>query len=338
MREWRLTKPNEFKLYTNNKNPEQLGERGIFFEPELQSKPFVKVKLIKANLSCLDSAAFLGKGDFEYPIVPARSAVAYISEPYDSGLEQGRKVFLSPYDPDGKGNVKIRSYHTDGYLGDYVYVPTDSIYPIPEGVADDQVLFVEDIAMAINVLTKLDTQKGEYIVLYGASYQNILIAQAAIYYQSIAIIIDTNDERLELATNLGVYYTINAKNCDVFEKIVEITSGKMADKCICHIDINTNIDILINLLKNNGKIAIYGYDITCSNIRSDIAPAFNKNLQIIGVNNGMEHIHSAINMLANDIIKTDGLIESTTPFLNILEIMKASVGKTDYYKIAITFE
>ena len=176
MREWRLTKPNEFKLYTNNKNPEQLGERGIFFEPELPSKPFVKVKLIKANLSCLDSAAFLGKGDFEYPIVPARSAVAYISEPYDSGLEQGRKVFLSPYDPDGKGNVKIRSYHTDGYLGDYVYVPTDSIYPIPEGVADDQVLFVEDIAMAINVLTKLDTQKGEYIVLYGASYQNILIA------------------------------------------------------------------------------------------------------------------------------------------------------------------
>lgn len=338
MKEWRLTKSKEYKLFTSVKNSDNIGERGTFFEPEIPDKPFVKAKLIKASLSCLDINAFLGKGDFDYPMVPARSGVAYVSEPYDSDFEQGRKIFLSPYDPDGKGNIRIRSYNANGYLGDYVYVPIDSIYPIPEGVNDNCVLFVEDIAVAINVINKLKIQKGEYLVLHGASYQNIIIAQVAIYYQAIAIIVDTNDKRLELATNLGVYYTINADENTEKNKIIEITSGKMADKAICHLDIDTNIDRAIKLIKNGGKIAIYGYDITCNNIRTDITPAFNNNLEIIGVNNGMDYIHSAINMLANNIVKTEGLIESTAPFLNIMEIMKASVGKPNYNKIAITFE
>ncbi len=338
MREWRLTKSKEYKLYTTNKNSEQIGERDIYYEPVLPDKDFVKAKLIKANLSCLDIAAFLGKGDFEYPLIPSRSAVAYISESYDSGLEQGRKVFLSPYAPSSKGELKIRSYNTNGYLGDYVYVPLDSVYQIPEGIRDDDVLFVEDIAMAITVLNKLNIEKGEYIILQGASYQNIIIAQIAIYYQAIAIIVDTNDERLEVAANLGVYYTINVNDSEKMEKIIEITSGKMVDKAICHIDINTNIDDQITLVKDGGKIALYGYDITCKNIKTDITAVFNKNLEFIGIHEGMENIPSAINMLANGIVKTDGLIESTTPFLNILEIMKASVGKTNYYKTTITFE
>lgn len=339
MREWRLTKSKEYKLFTTNKNSEQASERGTYFEPVIPEKPFVKVKLIKANLSCLDLVAFLGKDEFEYPIVPARSGVAYISESYDSGLEQGRKVFLSPYDPDGKGNIKIRSYNSNGYLADYAYVPLDSVFPIPEGVSDDQVLFVEDIAMAINILSKLEIEQGEYIILHGATYQNILIAQVAIYYQAIAIIIDTNDERLEVATNLGIYYAINVSEEDELEKIIEITSGKMIDKAICHIDLNNNnLDAQIALLKKFGKIALYGYDMTCANIKIDAAPLFHKNLQIIGVHDGKDYIHSAINMLANGTVKTDGLIENITPFLNILEIMKASVGKTSYYKTAIIFE
>lgn len=338
MREWRLTKSMEYKLYTTNKNSEQQGERGTYFEPTLPDKPFVKVKLIKANLSCIDIAAFLGRGDFEYPIVPARSGVAYVSEPYDSNLEQGHKVFLSPYDPDGKGNIKIRSYNSNGYLSDYVYTPIDSIYPIPEGVKDNDVLFVEDIAMAITVLSKLEIEKGEYIILPGATYQNILVAQVAVYYQAIPIIIDTNDEKLEVAANLGIYYTINVNDCNAREKILEITSGKMADKSVCHIDNTTNIDKQINLLKFGGKVALYGYDLTCKNIHTDIAPVFFKNIEIIGILNGMENIPSAINMLANGVVNTDGLIENITPFLNILEIMKASVGKENYYKTAITFE
>ena len=338
MREWRLTKSKEYKLYTTNKTSEQIGERDIYFEPVVPDKPFVKVKLIKANLSCLDIAAFLGKGDFEYPLIPARSAVAYISESYDSNLEQGRKVFLSPYDQNSKGELKIRSYNSNGYLGDYAYVPLDSVYPIPEGVSDDEVLFVEDIAMAITILSKLNVEKGEYIILQGASYQNIIIAQIAIYYQAIAIIIDTNDERLELAANLGVYYTINVNDSEKMEKIIEITSGKMVDKAICHIDINSTLDDQIALVKNGGKIGLYGYDITCKNIRTDITPIYNKNLDFIGILEGKENIPSAINMLANGIVKTEGLIESTTPFLNILEIMKASVGKVPYYKTTITFE
>lgn len=338
MREWRLTKSKEYKLYTTNKDSKQLGERDVFYEPILPNKPFVKVKLIKASLSCIDTAAFLGKGDFEYPLVPARSGVAYISEPYDSGVEQGRKVFLSPYDTDEKGNFKIRSYNTNGYLADYAYVPIDSVYPIPEGVGDDQALFVEEIAIAINILSKLDVQKGEYILLHGASYQNILIAQVAIYYQAIAIIIDTSDERLEVAASLGVYYTINVNDSEKKAKIIEITSGKMADKVICHIDINTNLDSQIELCKNGGKVAIYGHDITCKNIRTDITALFNKNLEVIGVMDGKAYIPSAINMLANDIVKTIGLMEPSTPFLNILEIMKACVGKTNYYKINMTFD
>ena len=92
------------------------------------------------------------------------------------------------------------------------------------------------------------------------------------------------------------------------------------------------------MIKNGGKIALYGYDITCKNIRTDITPLFNKNLEIIGIHEGMANIHSAINLLANGVVKTDGLIEYTTPFINILEIMKASVGKINYYKSTITFE
>lgn len=338
MKAWRLTNTKEYKLYTTDSSATSATNQGIFFEPTQPEKPFVKVKLAKANLSCTDIECYLGKGKKNFPIIPARSGVALVSEPYDSGLEQGRKVFISPYDLDGKDSFKIRSYDTDGYLGDFMFVPLDSIYIIPEGVSDDQVLFVEDIAMCINTISKLNIERGEYIVMQGASYLNIIMAQIAIYYQAIPIIIDDNEDRLEIAENAGVYYTINTNESKVLSKIIEITSGKLADKIVFDTDLPSKINEQLSLLKKGGKVAFYGYNMTSTNINCDISIVLHKGLNFIGVNNGYNDISSAINMLANNIIKIDGLIESATPFMNIVEIIKASVDEKNYFKKVITFE
>lgn len=340
MKVWHITEAKNCKLLTSklevnsSTNEVVLSQDDDTFLVILPDEDFIKVKITKASISSSDVSSYLGNYG-HFPIVPSRSCLAQVSESTFSSFKQGQRLFLSPYHANNNGTFKTRSIDLDGYLGDYAYVPIRDVYTLPEGICDSAATFIEDIALAINVLEELEPERGEYIAIYGASYINIIIAQLAIYYQAIPVVIDIDEDRLTLAQNAGIYYTINTRTEAAEQKIVEITSGKLCNYLVFDADCFTMLDNLLNFVKSEGKICLTGYNKFIPTLKCDVAKIIAKQLTIVGVNNGFGSIPSAINMLANKIVKTDNLIEHESSLTEYPDLLKTLSTKSNFYKSII---
>lgn len=295
-----------------------------------------KVKIIRVGVCPSDVAIFSGKMEnVALPIVPTRIAVGLVSESNDMTLRKGQRVMLAPYTRYDNGSYSIVGMKENGYLADYVYAPLQNIYTIPDGLKDCDITFIEDIAMACNVIEKLDVDKTKYVMLYGCSSVNLIIAQLCIYYQAIPIIIDNDNARLSIAQDLGVYYCVNYVEEEVSQKIREITSGKLVDYFILDSDICEEVGRMLHYVHKNGKVAIMGYNTSIQSLKGDFSAIIKNNLTVYGINDGYGEIHTAINMLATGIVKVDKLVEQVVDLQDVQTVFSSLAKTKNYLKTII---
>lgn len=334
MKFWQFTDSRQFNMYqTDNEqfiNPDYPSTHIDSFDKVIENSNNVNVKVIKANLTPSDLSTYMGKCK-HYPLIPGRSAVAYISENNPS-FKQGERVYLSPYKTLDNGHINVAGVHINGYIGNYLCVDHNMVFTAPEGVSEDELLFTEDIALCINVLNKLNIEKGEYLLILGASYLNCILAQLAIYYQAIPVIIDNDARRLDSATQCGIYYTVDTTAEIASVKINDITAGKLMDKAVIDCDTFPNVDDIMPFIKFNGKIAIYGYNYFSKPLNCNLNRALTHELSIVGVHNGANEIHSALNILANKVLKLEYFIKNSIHFNEFIQGVKSAIDKTNYYK------
>lgn len=288
---------------------------------ELKSDGKVKIRVSSALLDNTDINLLKGNSKL-YPITPSHIAIGNVSEEYqDLGLKFGEKVLISPYIASEKSQdekvfiskiVETMGIDQDGFLADYVAVNRKNVFPLPDSVEDNQALFVEDIALGIKILSNLDVDKGETIVIIGGSSLSILLCQLAIYYQAIPILIDVDDARISIAGDMGVYYTINPTETDVLGQILSFTSGRMADYVIYDSSSNTALQPALQYCRKHGTIAIVGHNKTTASI--ELNKILEKQLKVVGINNGYGEIATAINLLATNSIDTSFIQTSSVKF------------------------
>ncbi|MCQ2409490.1 MAG: zinc-binding dehydrogenase [Clostridia bacterium] len=300
----------------------------------------VKVKISKALISSTDICALKDEG--MHILVPCHSAVGYVSESDTSLLKFGTRVVVSPFvevNDDGKKRVETMGVNRDGFLQDFINLPERNVYAVPEGLSikDEDVIFAEYIATAINVLEAVDSEKGNYIVVAGASTLGLIIAQIAIYYQLVPILVDLDSSKLELAKSLGIYYMLNPTFDNLEEHVKRTTGARMCDAAIIAGE-GVALRTVPYLVKDEGQIVVCGYNIReKGHIETDVV--LKKQLKIVGVNNGYGEMPSAINLLANKVVKTEGLINHTIDFKDFPSIIKPCIDYPyQYNKILIDFD
>lgn len=307
MKAWQIENENDVKLVDtlNNKSDGQ-----------------IKLKVGKVSLTSCDINYFIKKeGGVK---IPGHSAVAYVSETDDDGeMKLGARAVLSPFvraEEHGVSVIKIMGVDIDGLLSDFVCVPEENVYVLPDGISDEDALFAEYIALGIKMFSGIDTQKGDYIVIAGANTLGLILAQLAIYYQTVPILIDLDADKLKLAANFGVYYTLNPTYDNLERKVEEITGGRMSEYAM-FVGECMSFSASLRLLKDGGEAVIGGYmSLQKHQIDTDIM--LKKHLTVKGISDGDGEMASAVNLLANKIIRTDGIINGKSTFEKFPEIVK----------------
>ena len=128
------------------------------------------------------------------------------------------------------GGGWIFGHLIDGLQAEYARVPfvDTSVYKVPEGLSDEQVLFLADIlptAYEVGVLNgKVDA--GDTVVIVGAGPIGLAtIMTAKLYTPARIVAIDLADSRLEKARAFGADMTINNGREDAVAMIQELTHG-----------------------------------------------------------------------------------------------------------------
>ncbi len=295
---------------------------GRFIEEEIVSLPesdLVKVKITKIMPTHADLDIFLGRAKIDYPFAPCYIAVGIVSDDKSEfGLKRGTKVILNPYvvmhndDEKDTPEIKIYGKDMDGFLADYVLLPAENIYPFPDDVKEEEAIFAEYIALSLSVINSFHLEKGDYIAIIGGSPLCNIIAQLALYFQAIPIVIDHSEERLTKAEQCGVYYTVNTSKELTRDRVLEITGGRMADHTVLESQPEVTPHFLFSLAKDGGDCIIVSAHNYPDSLEADINLINQKQLTVRGISLGFNEFNSAIYLIAQKILKLPPLIEETT--------------------------
>lgn len=233
-------------------------------------------------------------------------------------------------------DVKVMGLDMDGFLCDFISMPPENVYPLPEGIKDNDAIFTEQIALAVKSLGALETERGDYVAILGANTLGIIAAELCIYYQLVPIVIDVDETKLSLAENHGIYYTINPSKADVRQRIIEITGGKLAEFTLYEPRSNMLPNYIPSITQEGGTVAVIGYNYFLSNLQLNLGDVLEKQLNVTAVKNGYGEFNTAINLLANKVINTEGFIDSVIKFDDIgRELPRISEDKYAYGKVVV---
>jgi len=130
------------------------------------------------------------------------------------------------------------SHLLGGFAGgqaEYLRVPYADVGPlkVPEGLSDEQVLFLSDIfPTGFMAADFCDLKGGETVAIWGCGpVGQFAIKSAFMLGAERVVAIDTIPERLQLAKASGAI-TLDFRNDDVYDRIQDLTEGRGADACI----------------------------------------------------------------------------------------------------------
>lgn len=283
-----------------------------------QDAGLIKVKISKVMPTYLDICYFKGAVKTNYPHSIGSVATGIISDDRpEYGLKRGTRVIINPYETeisdrlDFPAKIKTRGMELEGLLSDFVYLALDKITPFPEDVKEDEAIFTEKIAIAMNTINAFNVEKGDYMVIIGGNALCNIMAQLAIYFQLIPIVVDNNDNNLAKMEENGVYYTINSTKEIPYEKVMELTGGRMAEHTVYEANSGSPSSFLFTLTREGGDCTIVCENKFSKKIEADLDLICRKQLKVKGVSNGAQELSSAINILAQKILNFDSLIDKS---------------------------
>jgi alcohol dehydrogenase len=161
------------------------------------------------------------------------------------------------------GGGWIFGHLIDGLQAEYARTPfaDNSLYKIPEGLTDEQVLFLADIlptSYEVGVLNGMVTP-GDVVAIIGAGPIGLAaILTARLLTPSRIVAIDLDDSRLRRASEFGADTTINNGREDALAQIMELTHGLGADVALEAVGVPQTFELATELIRPGGRVANIG--------------------------------------------------------------------------------
>lgn len=302
----------------------------------------VKLKNLMIGVTSSDVMLYTGRISAEFPVIPSRQCVGFVSETGAevSGISRGDRVVTYPQASchncaackDGRytdcESPSMFGLTEDGFLSDFSVVSADDVYVIPDRLKDEEGVYVEHTAMAINIISKLKINKGEHIIIVGATSIGIILAQVAMYYQAVPIVVDMREDMLAVAQSAGVYYTINPVTEDVNKKVLAITGGHMADACAYILSTAMPLQNVFDYTAIGGRVALGGR-LDRNELKCNLNGLVEKKLDLVTVTDCGKFYSSAINMLANHTVNVDILPKRIIGFADVPQAFESVAGDHD---------
>lgn len=320
--------------------------------PQAVTPSCVKLKMLESSLDTSECSLY-NAGGSRLPLILGRNGVGLVTETGEEvgGFKRGDRVYVRPVSSCGECS-HCRSGHKsdcehsytygkteDGVLRDFMVVPQSDLILLPPKVTPEEGVFIESVALAIAALDKLKLEKGEHIVIMGATGVGLILAQAALYYQAVPILVDLRRDRLELAERLGIYYAINAVDTDPVKKIFTITCGKMAETMAYCLLSNMPLQRAFECLSRSGRAVFAGLDDVKVNLTLDFMPLLSKGVSVDSVTGAEDNYLSAVNMLASRAVDVNPLISRRISFSEAGDCLKEiSEDVTKYISLIVDID
>ncbi|MDK9738893.1 Zn-dependent oxidoreductase [Vibrio sp. D404a] len=281
----------------------------------------VLVRVEYAGICGSDLHIIHGQNPFAtYPRITGHEFVGTIEKIGSSvtGLEVGAKVVVNPVISCGqcrpckigRSNVctelQVIGVHTDGGFTQFQTVPAANIIALPDSINLRDATLIEPYSIAANVFNRLDASSDDTILIYGAGVIGLTIVQIANVLGIPSIIVDLLDEKLETAKQLGATHTINPKQENTEQRVMELTDGQGVPLIADAACIPALIPEIMRLAAPAGTVCLLGFSSEDSPLQQ--VEVIKKELTIVGSRLNNKMFPKVIDWMAQGKLDTEFLI------------------------------
>lgn len=156
------------------------------------------------------------------------------------------------------------SHMLGGFAGgqaEYMRVPYADVghIKIPDGVPDEQVLFLSDIfPTGYMAAENAQIEPGDTVAIWGCGPVGQFAIQSAWMLGAGRVIaIDNVPERLALAAGIGRAEIINFDDVKVYDRLMEMTAGRGPDRCIDAVGAESHATASLDAVVDKVKASLY---------------------------------------------------------------------------------
>jgi len=159
--------------------------------------------------------------------------------------------------------------NADGAFAEYVSVPVDNIHVVPESVPDEEAVFTEPLAAALEILTQIQLDPGDEVLVLGDGKLGNLCAQALRLSGAKITALGKHADKLALIKRAGVRtIQLNDWKPRLFDVVVEATGS------------STGLELALSALRPRGTLILKST--IAGNHQVSLAPVVINEIHIIG--------------------------------------------------------
>ena len=332
-----IRQPNELKVEERDRPEPAPGE--------------VRVKVKLAGICGSDSHIYRGHNPFaKYPRVIGHEFYGIIDAVGDGVTDRkvGQRVSVDPVISCGhcypcsvgKPNVctslVVLGVHRDGGFSEYVVVPAQNCWLVPDTVPDRHAVMVEPFTIAANVTGQVKPTAQDIALVFGAGPMGLTTIQVLkrVYRVKQVIVTDQIDERLQMAKRNGADWTINNGQTSLAECLQDkgIKPTLIIDAA-CHPSI---FQEAVTLASPAARIVLMGFSTEPSQVAQQGITG--KELSIFSSRLNAHKFPIVLAWLEQGLIDPEALITHVFDYQNIIDAIETfEKDRKSCCKVLLTF-
>lgn len=211
--------------------------------------------------------------------------------------------------------VSTPEFRRHGAFAEFVTVPRRISYKLPEQLPFEHAALIEAVSVAVHAVNRTPVSLGDSTVIVGSGMIGLLVVQAARLAGCGTIIaVDLEDNKLDLARQLGADVGLNPKHDDVPARVRKLTGGRGADIAFDVVGATAPIKTAMASLRKGGSLTLVG-NIT-PDIELPLQPAVTREITLYGSCASNGEYPECIDLLARGAIKVDPIISARAPLVD----------------------
>lgn len=207
----------------------------------------------------------------------------------------------------------IGIWKKDGCMAEYITVPTNILFEVPENVTDEQAVFVEPLAAACEILEQLHIEPTSKILVLGDGKLGLTTALTLNAHNLDVLLVGKHQNKLDIAHAQGVKTKLlNELDLQTqFDIVVEATGSA------------SGFETSMNLTKPRGILVLKST--VASGKELNLAPIVINEITVLGSRCGQ--FGPALRILENNKIDFTPFISASYPIEQALEAFEANKSK-----------
>ena len=213
-------------------------------------------------------------------------------------------------------------WRKDGCFAEYVTMPLNVLFEIPENVEDEQAVFVEPLAAACEITEQLHIQPIQRVVVLGDGKLGLTTALTLSAQGLDVTLIGKHQNNLDIAKNQGVKTQLlqDTKIENIYDVVVEATGSV------------SGFETSLSLVKPRGVLVLKSTIATGKEL--NLAPIVINEITVLGSRCGQ--FTQAVNLLAKHRIDFKPFISAVYSIDDAIEAFEANKSK-ETLKVLIKF-